>query len=45
MPPEIAAKMAVSINTIKAHVGNILEKFNVQDRVQAVVKAVRTGLF
>ncbi len=42
---EIAAKMAVSINTIKAHVGNILEKFNVQDRVQAVVKAVRTGLF
>lgn len=42
---QIAAKMAVSINTIKAHVGNILEKFNVQDRVQAVVKAVRTGLF
>ncbi len=42
---QIAAKMAVSINTIKAHVGNILEKLNVQDRVQAVVKALRTGLF
>lgn len=42
---QIASKMAVSINTIKAHVGNILEKFNVQDRVQAVVKALRTGLF
>ena len=42
---EIANEMFVSTNTAKAHVGNILEKFGVKDRVQAAVMAVRANLF
>ncbi len=42
---EIAKHLTVSTNTAKAHVGNILLKLNVTDRVQAAVKAVRAGLF
>lgn len=42
---EIAEVLTVSTNTAKAHVGNILLKLNVTDRVQAAVKAVRAGLF
>lgn len=42
---EIADIMTVSVNTAKAHVGNIFEKLSVSDRVQAAVKAVRSKLF
>ena len=42
---QIAKEIIVSTNTIKAHVGKILEKMKVEDRVQAAVKAVRLGLF
>ncbi len=42
---QIADEIIVSTNTAKAHVGNILTKFSVNDRVQAVVKAVRANLF
>jgi len=42
---QIAKEIIVSTNTIKAHVGKIFEKMNVNDRVQAAVKAVRAGLF
>lgn len=42
---EIANEMIVSINTAKAHVGNILSKMKVTDRVQAAVKAVRENIF
>ena len=42
---QIAKDIYVSTNTAKAHVGSILEKFGVQDRVQAAVMAVRANLF
>ena len=41
---EIAKEMFISINTAKAHVSNILNKLEVKDRVQAVVKAIRCNL-
>lgn len=41
---EIAQKIIVSPNTVKAHVGNILEKLAVSDRVQAAVKAIECNL-
>ena len=37
---EIAGELVVSKYTIKAHVANILQKMQVEDRVQAVVKAI-----
>ena len=37
---EIAKELFVSRCTIKAHVANILQKLGVEDRVQAVVKAI-----
>jgi len=42
---QIADEMVVSTNTAKAHVGRILFKLSVTDRVQAVVKALRAHLF
>lgn len=42
---EIADEIIVSTNTAKAHVGSILTKLAVTDRVQAAVKAVRANLF
>ena len=42
---QIAREIIVSTNTAKAHVGNILTKLSVTDRVQAAVKAVRANLF
>ncbi|WP_267489823.1 response regulator [Actinomyces bovis] len=41
---EIAAHLVVSATTVKTHVGNVLAKFNVRDRVQAVVVAYESGL-
>ncbi len=42
---QIAQEIIVSTNTAKAHVGNILTKMHVTDRVQAAVKAVRANMF
>lgn len=42
---QIAREIIVSINTAKAHVGSILTKLSVTDRVQAAVKAVRANMF
>lgn len=42
---QIAKEIIVSINTAKAHVGSILTKMHVTDRVQAAVKAVRANMF
>lgn len=42
---QIAREIIVSTNTAKAHVGSILTKMHVTDRVQAAVKAVRANMF
>lgn len=41
---EIATRSGISINTVRCHVKNILTKFNVHDRVQAVAVAQQQGL-
>ena len=40
---EIAEELSLSQHTIKTHIGNILHKLSVDDRTQAVVKALREG--
>lgn len=42
--PEIAAALYLSANTIKTHVRGIMNKLAVDDRVQAAVVALRSGL-
>jgi DNA-binding NarL/FixJ family response regulator len=42
--PEIAAKLYLSANTVKTHVRGIMNKLAVDDRVQAAVVALRSGL-
>lgn len=42
--PEIARALHLSQHTVKNHVSNILVKLQVANRIQAAVRAVRTGL-
>lgn len=42
--PEIAKELYLSPNTIKTHVRGIMNKLSVDDRVQAAVVALRSGL-
>lgn len=41
---EIARDLCVSVHTVKAHVASILQKLEVEDRVQAVIKAISEKL-
>ena len=41
---EIANELFVSINTTKAHVASILQKLEVDDRLQAALKALKERL-
>ena len=41
---EIAENLFLSVHTVKAHVGNILQKLSVDDRVKAAVKAIKEGI-
>ncbi|MGL6340035.1 MAG: response regulator transcription factor, partial [Waterburya sp.] len=42
--PQIAKALHLSPNTIKTHVRSIMKKLTVNDRVQAAVVALRSGL-
>lgn len=41
---EIAKKLVISVNTTKAHVANILQKLEVEDRLNAVLKAINNKI-
>lgn len=41
---EISEKLFVSIHTAKVHVCNILQKLSVDDRTQAAIKALKSGI-
>lgn len=41
---QIAAELFMSVHTVKLHVANILRKFNLPNRTEAAVFAVREGL-
>lgn len=41
---EIADKLTISVNTVKSHIKNILEKLHLENRTQAATYALKHGL-
>ena len=41
---EIAARLHLSLSTVKTHVSNVLDKTSSRDRVGAALLAIRAGL-
>jgi DNA-binding NarL/FixJ family response regulator len=41
---EISAKLVISINTVKSHIGNILKKLHLENRTQVASYALNRGL-
>lgn len=41
---EISGKLNISVHTTKAHLESIYEKFCIDNRLQAVIKAIKLGL-
>ncbi len=42
--PEIAEKLSISINTVKAHLRSILDKLQLENRTQVATYAIQSGL-
>jgi DNA-binding NarL/FixJ family response regulator len=42
--PEVAAKLYISVKTVKNHLASIYAKLDSRDRTQAVVRAVKMGI-
>lgn len=42
--PQIAARLQISVNTVKAHIKSILDKLNLDNRTQLAAYATRKGL-
>ncbi len=42
--PQIATRLQISVNTVKAHIKSILEKLNLENRTQLAAYATRKGL-
>jgi NarL family two-component system response regulator LiaR len=42
--PEIAEELYITVNTVKTHLRNILDKLHVENRTQAATYAVQKGL-
>ena len=42
--PQIADLLIISENTVKAHIGKLMTKFQSSNRVEIVVKAIKNGL-
>jgi two-component system nitrate/nitrite response regulator NarL len=42
--PEMAARLTLSVATIKSHQGTLYDKLDVSDRAAAAAKAIRIGL-
>ena len=42
--PEIAHELSLSANTVSNHIASILAKLHLENRIQAAVQAVRSGI-